>query len=167
MQFNCDVIPAPHTKAQSGSQFFSHAMTCGNRCLKGLLCSGGRNAAGTPSLQYFYENAQTKQKYEAQAGQWRIPTLAWLRSKQKAKSGAARKRGAYLCFCAAARGRHSNWPPRAEEKAQNAENHQLRQLCETALGHYVLKGSCQSDCIPGELIWNLNTDLTRFFVNLN
>ena len=70
-----------------------------------------------------------------------------------------------FCFCAAARGRHSNWPPRAEEKAQNAENHQLRQLCETALVHYGLKGSFQSDCIPGELIWNLKTDLTRFPLN--
>ena len=70
-----------------------------------------------------------------------------------------------LCFCAAARGRHSNWPPRAEEKAQNAENHQLRQLCETALVHYVLKGTCQSDCIPGEVIWNLKTDLTCFPLN--
>ena len=43
-------------------------------------------------------------------------------------------------------------PHGLEEKAQNAENHQLRQLCETALVHYAFKGTCQSDCIPGELI---------------
>ena len=126
--------------------------------------SGGRNAAGTPSLQKSIKASKPKKcmKHTADSGAFLLCPDSPLRSKQKAKSGAARKRGAYLCFCAAARWRHWNWPPRAEEKAQNAENHQLRQLCESALVHYVLKWSFQSDCIPGELIWNLKTALTRF-----
>ena len=109
--------------------------------------SGGRNAAGTSALQKSIKAPKPNKcmKHTADSGALLLCFHSPLRSKQKAKSGAARKRGA-------ARGRHSNWPPRAEEKTQNAEIHKFKQLCETALGHYVLKGSFQSDCIPGNLI---------------
>ena len=47
--------------------------------------SGGRNAAGTPSLQ-IGKSAQTKKMYEAHNGQWRIPAMSRQLPAQQAKS---------------------------------------------------------------------------------
>ena len=43
-------------------------------------------------------------------------------------------------------------PHGLRRKPKMPKNHKFRQLCETALVHYVLKESCQSHCVPGELM---------------
>ena len=74
--------------------------SCGNRCLKDSPCSGGRNAAGTPSLQKSVKAHKPKKcmKHTTDSGAFLLCPDSPLRSKQKAKSRAARKRGTNLCF---------------------------------------------------------------------
>ena len=85
-----------HERTQWQSILFARN-SCGNRCLKALPRSGGRNAAGTPFLQKTIKVHKPRKcmKHTMDSGAFLLCPDSPLRSKQKAKSGAARKRGAF------------------------------------------------------------------------
>ena len=102
--FSCDVVAAPDTNGQSGSQFFSHATLVETK----FATQWGEKCCWHAIFTQINKSVDTKKKYEAHSGQWGIPAMSRQPPAQQAKSKkrSGCKRGAYLCFCAAARWRH-------------------------------------------------------------